>query len=290
MRLCTYCLSTTLLLTTFCLPARAASFRVPPYVQNPAPDGMSIIWFSNDETPGQLTYRAQDTDSETSIASVPVRADALAYLVSEDTTYFGGQAPPPPFRHRIRLDHLKAATTYAYRVDQGTSHFSATFNTAPIADEPIRFIAYADCETEPESTGKFTEWIHPLRPPDGLAKTYLLDQTTGYAQNLAAISDRHPNFIAIAGDLVESGGEQRDWDEFWLHNTVAPTSARTRTATCSLSTRPMTAGATAAEPIIDGQHIWCYPSSETEQNEIICVLCVLPFMSTSTFRLRNTHP
>ena len=219
MRLCTYCLSTTLLLTTFCLPARAASFRVPPYVQNPAPDGMSIIWFSNDETPGQLTYRAQDTDSETSIASVPVRADALAYLVSEDTTYFGGQAPPPPFRHRIRLDHLKAATTYAYRVDQGTSHFSATFNTAPIADEPIRFIAYADCETEPESTGKFTEWIHPLRPPDGLAKTYLLDQTTGYAQNLAAISDRHPNFIAIAGDLVESGGEQRDWDEFWLHNT-----------------------------------------------------------------------
>ncbi len=207
MRLSTYCLSTTLLLTTFCLPARAASFRVPPYVQNPAPDGMSIIWFSNDETPGQLTYRAQDTDSETSIASVPVRADALAYLVSEDTTYFGGQAPPPPFRHRIRLDHLKAATTYAYRVDQGTSHFSATFNTAPKADEPIRFIAYADCETEPESTGKFTEWIHPLRPPDRLAKTYLLDQTTGYAQNLAAISDRHPNFIAIAGDLVESGGE-----------------------------------------------------------------------------------
>jgi hypothetical protein len=49
-------------------------------------------------------------------------------------------------------------------------------------------------------------------------------------------------------------------------------------------------GGQAPEPIIDGQHIWCYPSSETEQNEIICVLCVLPFMSTSTFRLRNTHP
>ena len=27
-----------------------------------------------------------------------------------------------------------------------------------------------------------------------------------------------PDFVAIAGDLVESGGEQRDWDEFWSHN------------------------------------------------------------------------
>lgn len=27
-----------------------------------------------------------------------------------------------------------------------------------------------------------------------------------------------PDFIAIAGDIVESGNEQRDWDEFWKHN------------------------------------------------------------------------
>ena len=28
-----------------------------------------------------------------------------------------------------------------------------------------------------------------------------------------------PDLVFIAGDLVETGGEQRDWDEFWRHNT-----------------------------------------------------------------------
>ena len=32
----------------------------------------------------------------------------------------------------------------------------------------------------------------------------------GYGENLAVIAARRPDFIAIAGDLVESGGEQRD--------------------------------------------------------------------------------
>jgi hypothetical protein len=32
------------------------------------------------------------------------------------------------------------------------------------------------------------------------------------------MASRRPDFIAIAGDLVETGGEQRDWDEFWRHN------------------------------------------------------------------------
>ncbi|MEJ2299837.1 MAG: metallophosphoesterase [Woeseiaceae bacterium] len=31
--------------------------------------------------------------------------------------------------------------------------------------------------------------------------------------------------MAIAGDLVQSGGEQRDWDEFWRH--IAPLAAST---------------------------------------------------------------
>jgi len=45
-----------------------------------------------------------------------------------------------------------------------------------------------------------------------------VDQTTGYAQNLRVIQQRNPAFVAIAGDLVQSGGEQRDWDEFWSQN------------------------------------------------------------------------
>jgi 3',5'-cyclic AMP phosphodiesterase CpdA len=55
-------------------------------------------------------------------------------------------------------------------------------------------------------------------------RKYPVDQTTGYAQNLVVISERSPDFIAIAGDLVQSGGEQRDWEEFWSHNAAVASS------------------------------------------------------------------
>ena len=45
-----------------------------------------------------------------------------------------------------------------------------------------------------------------------------MDQTQGYRNNIQTMMSRNPDFIAIAGDLVESGNEQRDWDEFWKHN------------------------------------------------------------------------
>jgi hypothetical protein len=65
MRLSTYYLSTILLITTFCLPAKGTGFRIPPYIQNPSTDRMSILWFSNDNTPGLLTYRRKDAGTLT---------------------------------------------------------------------------------------------------------------------------------------------------------------------------------------------------------------------------------
>ncbi len=197
--------------------ALGADFRIVPYVQNAATNGATILWFSDAQTPGKLTYRAQGSTMESALDSAPQRADALAYTTWEDTTFFGGQAPAAPFRHRLRLENLQAATTYTYTVEQGASVFSAAFATAPLVDQPIRFIAFSDSETEPESTGKRADWADPNR--DG-KRLYPLDQTDGYAANLAVIASRQPDFIAIAGDLVESGGEQRDWDEFWRHITA----------------------------------------------------------------------
>ncbi len=197
--------------------ALGSDFRIPPYLQNPSTDGVTIIWFSDSQAPGQLTFHKQGATPAAALVSTPERADALAYPAWEDTTYFGGNAPAAPFRHRLRLEGLEEKTTYAYSVKQDSSHFSATFTTAPAADQAIRFIVYADSETEPESTGKRVNWPGA----DGNKRPYLLDQTSGYANNLAVIAARQPDFIAIAGDLVESGGEQRDWDEFWRHITAA---------------------------------------------------------------------
>lgn len=204
------------LLTVPLVSTAQDDFSVLPYVQNPAPDAMTILWFSKDSSPGLLSYKIQDSTTDTTITSTPVRAEALAYTAWENETFFDGNAPPPPYRHRVRLMDLEPLTTYTYTVKQGTSLFSASFKTAPKSESPIRFIVYSDCETETESTGKHADWVDPI---SGNVRSYLLDQTVGYANNLKVIQTRQPDFVAIAGDLVESGGEQRDWDEFWRHLT-----------------------------------------------------------------------
>ncbi len=206
----------------FCFSDGESGFRVRPYLQNPSATEMTLIWFSEDDSPGFVTYVEEGSSASKSLSSVPVPAEALAYSDWENQTFLNGEAPAPPYRHRVRLKELTPNTTYVYTVQQGESQFSAHFRTAPGPQNAIRFVVYADCETEPESTGKQAKWVAPV---SGKARTYLLDQTVGYANNLKVIKARQPDFVAIAGDLVESGGEQRDWDEFWRHLTGAEQAA-----------------------------------------------------------------
>ncbi|MBN1292178.1 MAG: metallophosphoesterase [Candidatus Latescibacteria bacterium] len=193
-------------------------FRIYPYVQNPAPDAMTILWFTEQNNSGSVSYHAEN-EPEKTISSTPERVESLAYPVWENTTFFSGNAPAAPVRHKIRLTGLIPNTVYTYIVRQNNVEFNSAFKTAPSDNTPIRFIVYSDSETEPESTGKFADWSDPAAPDSD--RNYLLDQTQGYANNLEVIRSRRPDFVFVSGDLVESGGEQRDWDEFWLHNTNA---------------------------------------------------------------------
>ncbi len=191
-------------------------FRIFPYLQNPDIDAITILWFSEENSPGLFSWWEQGTATKIHLNSTPVPAEALEYSLWEDTTFFEGQAPSAPFRHRVRIENLNPYSTYEYTVVQGTETFSSTFRTAPEGNAPVRFIVYGDSETEPESTGKFTVWVDPVNDS---VRAYLTDQTTGYKNNLEVIRSREPDLVFVAGDLVETGGEQRDWDEFWRHNT-----------------------------------------------------------------------
>ena len=203
-------------LTSFHIISAQDSFRVFPYLQNPAKDAITIIWFSEYNSPGLLCYWRKDSGTKTSVNSQPVSADALVYSDRENITYFQGHAPSAPFRHRVRIKNLEPSTTYEYTVTQGTSIFGSSFRTVPHGNASISFIVYGDPETEPESTNSFANWADPV---SGNPRPYLIDQTIGYQNNLEAIKLSSPDLVFIAGDLVESGGEQRDWDEFWHLNT-----------------------------------------------------------------------
>jgi len=125
------------------------NFRIFPYIQNPAPYAITILWFSEENSSGLLSYWKQGKEIKIDFNSNPLSANALTYSTWEDTTYFEGQAPSAPFRHRIRIENLEPATTYEYTVTQGTESFSSSFRTAPDGNASARIIVYADSETEP---------------------------------------------------------------------------------------------------------------------------------------------
>ena len=197
----------------------ATAYRVKPYIQNPRRDAVTLIWFSHDNQAGQVKVSeagVDDQDQARLFESVPERADALAFNAQETCKTDNCVLPELPFKHELNLSGFEAGLTYRYEVTQNGDLAEGSFKTLAGDDSPLRFIVYADSETEPESTGKQVSW--PGIDTTSRKRKYLIDQTTGYAQNLKVIQQRQPAFIAIAGDLVQSGGEQRDWDEFWLHN------------------------------------------------------------------------
>jgi hypothetical protein len=208
-------------------PAGPSAFRVRPYLQNPAPGAMTVRWLSDTGTPGTLTCNGQ------TLTSKPVMCPELDYQAAEVLAL---RHAAPPFLHSLRINGLEPATSYPYTVEQGDETIKAILTTAPRPGEVgkgggVRLFFYADSETQPESRGSRVDWPASVSLPGGprptwVAGKYVADEMTGYKMNLALIAARaaeslragNPVMASIVGDLVESGGEQRDWDEFWRHN------------------------------------------------------------------------
>ena len=170
-------------------------FRVPPYLQNPRPEGMTVVWFSENEEPGRLSY-VDPSGVEEAIDSVPILAETLTYL-SQESGFFGGQPPPPPYRHRVEITSLAPGTRYAYAVEQGASRFASSFATAPGPDSRVRLIVFGDSETEPESTGARRRWADPTGDPNRL---YLLEYLYDFAQTESTPCRFEQNRTNIPGD------------------------------------------------------------------------------------------
>jgi Calcineurin-like phosphoesterase len=199
-----------------------AGFRVTPYLQQPAAAEMKVVWFSDVAAAGELSLRRGEEVLHAG-QSVPVPACDLNYHPLELADLADGRLPAAPYRHEIVLRDLEPGVRYRYEVTQNGHRASGDVRLPAGRDTPINFVVYADSETEPESIGKPAAWGGMDDAATDML--YLVDQDTGYRENLLAIAAAAPDFVAIAGDLVQSGGEQRDWDEFWRLN--APLAAST---------------------------------------------------------------
>ncbi len=192
----------------FSMPCSAETIWAYPYLQNVATTSADLLWVSDTPTPVTVELGGR------SYLSRSREAGELDFSPEEKREFPQLGSSSSRYLHKVQIDRLKAGSRYPYKV-QLVRPFQASFRTLPSGRTSYRFIAYSDSETEPESVGKPTGWPSSDDPK----RVYLTDQDTGYRANLQLIRERQPQAVLIAGDLVESGGEQRDWDEFWRHNT-----------------------------------------------------------------------
>ena len=206
--------------------AHGDDFRVTPYLQNPTSDAVTIRWLSESADPGSLVIDGR------SFTSSPMLATSLDYQAAEPA---GDRYAGLPWLHSLRVTGLTPSSAYAYSVTQGTSTetgsvatplvSAATTGLAP--GSGVRLFVFSDSETEPESAAARVAWAAPagVTRPGWVGGLYPATQTAGYTENLTIVATRaaeaqtagRATLIALPGDLVESGGEQRDWDEFWRH-------------------------------------------------------------------------
>lgn len=209
------------------LPAhgRTGSLRIYPYLLEPSAHSIRINFFTTRNEKGILKVVATGSKDTLKIQTTPVLKKALAYsdLEISEKENFPDMFPGENYKHSTLLDSLDAKTDYTYSLKLRDTIFEGHFKTAPQASDTatIRFIALADSETDPEGRTTFRKWKTGVQTPSSTGrpqdvKNYLVTEFEGFRQNLKFIKERKPDFIVLPGDIVQGGGYQRAWDEFFF--------------------------------------------------------------------------
>jgi 3',5'-cyclic AMP phosphodiesterase CpdA len=225
-------------------------FRVQPYLQNPSSNGMTVTWFSESAEPGELVVQGPGLRGKATYRSEPTYEPDLDYTDAERGQQIDGLEQgswllgDANYKHTVDVGDLRAGKTYRYTVTQGSETVTERFRTAPTADDwrSVRFVAFADSETEPLGRVLRREWAPGSLTADSLPRPsaeegsdwdqvfgttvlsqvrtlrYMLTEDEGYFHNLQVVEDRDPDFVVMPGDLVQGGGYQPGWDEFFRHN------------------------------------------------------------------------
>ncbi|MBW2255827.1 MAG: metallophosphoesterase [Deltaproteobacteria bacterium] len=150
---------------TWSLPA-SAGFTKGPYLQDVSQTSIVVCWESASSEAGEVRF-----GTTASLGSTVTEGSAT--LV-----------------HQVEVTGLDPSTIYSYQVSSGGALSNlATLHTAPLEEEPFRFVVVGDTRT------------------DGDAHQRVIDRvvnTLGY-----------PDLYFNTGDLVEDGGDIGQWGEFF---------------------------------------------------------------------------
>lgn len=202
------------------------AFRTFPYLVSPGDSSVVINWFTEAVEAGSLRVLPTSCDGparryESSPTSIPALEYTDAALT--DTSRQSVRFTNRNVKHSVRLGGLTPGCRYRYRVRQSGTSYQDFFRTgpSPTSDGAVRFIAFADSETGPKGRTTHRRWLPGAQGaessgrPDSVQR-YLLTEFEGFRRNLEIIEERDPDFLLISGDIVQGGGYQRAWDEFFL--------------------------------------------------------------------------
>jgi len=219
-------------------------YRVYPYLQVYDQGKIQITWFGNTLASSEITIK--NTAGEVIFAKSVIgeAVPEIFYTEAEKNQSISGLEKgswlqsDQAFRYQVQVS-LPAGITVNYRVSLGGFAYETSFKSPKDKNnwEKIRFVALADSETEPKGRVTNREWypgvplIRPFAIPalwkdkfgfsmlEGFEiPNYMLTEQKGYAENLKIINARAIDFMVMPGDLVQGGGYQPGWDEFFRHN------------------------------------------------------------------------
>lgn len=224
-------------------------FRILPYLQSPSASGIRVTWFTEDGVAGRLTVSGPGIRKDRTYDVAGELQPVLAYTDAERTQEIPGLEQgswlrgSDSYKHTELVHGLRPGQRYRYTVRQGETTFEGHFQTAPTADgwDHLRVIAMSDSETEPRGRVQKREWAPGATAVNGTARPsaepgsawdqvhgtttlsgvrvlrYPLTEDEGLRRNLAVVERRSPDAVLFAGDLVQGGGYQPGWDEFFGH-------------------------------------------------------------------------
>lgn len=219
-------------------------YRVFPYLQVYDQGKIQLTWFGNTLASSEISVKNTSGEVLFSQAVTGEAVSEIFYTAAEKNQTIAGLEKgswlqsDQAYRYQVQLA-LPPGIKVNYRVDLGGFIYESSFKTPKDKDdwEKIRFVALADSETEPKGRVTNREWFpgQPLirffsipqlwKEKFGFSTlegieipNYVLTEQKGYAENLKIINGRDIDFMVMPGDLVQGGGYQPGWDEFFRHN------------------------------------------------------------------------
>jgi 3',5'-cyclic AMP phosphodiesterase CpdA len=190
---------------SICINSYAKTFFLRPYIQNPNENSISIVWLTDHVEDFTISIQSKGEIKKTYKVGA-TKAESL-FLENKKNN---------PYKYEIRISDLKPNINYSYTVLSSQLTYSSSFKLVNKLTKKIKFAVIADIEAEKKSIGSFVNWENKKNKK----RKYIVDQHQGTQNNIDAIKRSNPDFILIAGDLVEVGGKQSDWNMFWDYMSV----------------------------------------------------------------------